>query len=305
MRRGRTAPFLLIAGALAAAGCGSAASAPPTPSPPAVSSASPAGTSPGAGSQPAGTASQRAAADARAILAKFVPPPGAVRLARQPALPADAPSVGLNSADQADAVEYWRAAGSATALLAWEKTHISASFSNQDVLIGPPSWNTMYALPAVAGVLPTREMNVQFYESSDGSTVIMAAAMVAWEPPRPAAEVIPASVTQVTITPLGPWHGQPVPATITSAAVVRRLAALINGLPLSTAGDAPCASGPMDFSLTFRAAAGGPQAAYAAPGACGSLSLQLDGKDEPALQAPDSFLATVLKIAGLNWKQLG
>jgi hypothetical protein len=148
-------------------------------------------------------------------------------------------------------------------------------------------------------------MNVQFYELSDGSTVIMAVAMVAWEPPRPAAEVIPASVTQVTITPLGPWHGHPVPVTVTSASVVRRLAGLVNGLPLSTAGDGPCPSGPMDYSLTFRAAAGGPQVAYAAPSACSSLSLQLDGKDEPALQAPDSFLATVLKIAGLHWKHPG
>jgi hypothetical protein len=307
MRRGRTAAFLL----LLTAGCASAAYAPWAPrvsSASSVSSAVPGGAPSavtGTSNQAGGTVSQRAAADARAILAKFVPPPGAVRLAKQPALPADAPSMGLNSADQADAVAYWRAAGTATALLTWEKAHISASFTRQDVIIGPPSWNTVYSLPAVPGLLSTREMNVQFYDSSGGSTVIMAAAMVAWEPPRPAAEAIPASVTQVTITPLGPWRGHPVPLTVTSAPVVRRLAELVNGLPLSTAGDAPCPSGPMDFSLTFRAAAGGPPVAYAAPGACSSLSLQLDGKDEPALQAPDSFLATVLKIAGLNWKQLG
>lgn len=307
MRRGRTAAFPLIAGALLTAGCGSAAYAPR------VSSASPAGTSTarasadaaGGGVQPTGTPGQRAAADARAILADFVPPPGAVRLASQPALPAGAPSVGLNSTDQADAVAYWRAAGTATALLAWEKAHISASFSRQDVIIGPPSWNTMYSLPAVPGVLPTREMNVQFYQSSGGSTVIMTDAMVAWEPPRPAAEVIPASVTELTIAPLGPWHGHPAPVTITSAPVVRRLAGLVNGLPLSTAGDAPCASGPMSFSITFRAAPGGPQVAYAAPGACGSLDLQLGGKDQPALEAPGSFLATALKIAGLNWQPAG
>jgi hypothetical protein len=306
MRRGSTAPFLLIAGALLAAGCGSAAYAQPVSS--ASAAGTPAGTSTGAavvGAQPGGTASQRAAADARAILAKFVPPPGAVRLARRPALPADAPSMGLNSTDQADAVAYWRAAGSATALLAWEKAHISASFSRQDVIIGPPSRNTVYSLPAVPGVLSTREMNVQFYESPGGSTVIMAAALVAWEPPRPAAEVIPASVTEVIITPLGSWHGHPVPVTITSAPVVRRLAGLVNRLPLSTAGDAPCAMGADRISLTFLAAAGGPEVAYTAPGACGALNLRLGGKDEPALQPPGSFPATVLKLAGLNWQPVG
>lgn len=86
---------------------------------------------------------------------------------------------------QADAVGFWRAPGSATALLAWEKAHISRGFARQDVIIGPPSWNTVYTLPAIPGVLPTREMNVQFYDADGGMTVIMADAMVAWQPARP------------------------------------------------------------------------------------------------------------------------
>jgi hypothetical protein len=304
MRRGTTGSFLLIAGAALAAGCGPAAyapSGPPASSGPASSGSAAAG----APASPAGTARQRAAADARAILADFVPPPGAVRLARQPALPADAPSMGLNSADQADATGFWRASGTATALLAWEKAHISGRFARQNVIIGPPSWNTVYSLPAVPGVLSTREMNVQVYDSGDGTAVIMAAAMVAWEPPRPAAEMIPAGVSEVTISPLGTWRAHPAPVTVTSAPVVGRLAGLINRLPLSTAGDAPCAMAADGFSLAFRAAAGGPEVAYAEPGACGALNLRLNGKDEPALMPPDSFQATVLRIAGLNWQPVG
>jgi hypothetical protein len=73
--------------------------------------------------------------------------------------------MGLNSATRADATGYWRASGAATTLRAWEKGHISRSFSRQDVIIGSPSWNTVYTLPAVPGVLPTREMNVQFDDS--------------------------------------------------------------------------------------------------------------------------------------------
>src|SRR6185437_7352849 len=52
-------------------------------------------------------------------------------------------------------------------------------------------------------------MNVQFYQEGGGQTVIMAEAMVSWQPPRPGAEVIPASVTEVTITPSGAWAGNP------------------------------------------------------------------------------------------------
>ncbi len=285
-------------GAVLAAGCGTATSVPHA----AASSGTPAVTVSG---QPSGTAKQRAAAEARAILGKFAPPPGAVRLAQRPALPGGSPVMGLDSATQANATGYWRASGAATALQAWEKAHISRSFSRQDVIIGPPSWNTVYTLPAGPGVLPTREMNVQFYDTGDGKTVIMAEAMVSWQPPRPAAEVVPASVTAVTIAPSGPWPGNPAPATVTSAPVVQRLAALVNGLPLSTvANGVPCPMAP-GLTLTFRATAGGPAAAVAdGPGACGQVTFALNGRDEPALLPPDAgaYRDAVLKTAGLRWK---
>jgi hypothetical protein len=288
--------LLLILGALLAVGCGGVTSAPHA----AKSSGGPA-----VSGQPSGTPKQRAAADARAILGEFVPPPGAVRLARQPALPGgwgSYPVMSLHSAAQEGAVGYWRVRGAATALLAWEKAHISRSFSRQDVLIGPPSWNTVYSLPAVPGVLPTREMNVQFYDAGDGVTVIMADAMVSWQPPRPGWEVIPAAVTAVTIAASGPWPGSPAPVTITSVPVVRRLAALVNGLPVSTVSQGPCPMG-AGLTLTFRAAADGPAVAAAdGPAECGVVHLRLGGKGEPDLQPPGSYRAAVLKIAGLRWK---
>ena len=284
--------MLLIPSAVLAVSCGSTASA----GHPARS----AGMTTASG-QPSGTPQQRAAAEAKAILRQFVPPSGAVRLAKRPALPSGSPVMGLTATAQADATGYWRASGSATALLAWEKAHISRSFTRQDVLIGPPSWNTVYALPAVPGVLPTREMNVQFYDAGGGMTVITAEAMVVWQPPRPASEVIPASVTEVTIAA----GSVPAPVTITAVPVVRRLAALVNGLPLSTVAQGiPCPSG-IGFTLTFRATAGRPPVAVASgPGACGQVTLTLNGKHEPSLLPPDAstYLATVLKIAGLHWK---
>ena len=297
----RKAPsFLLILGAALAVGCGTVGGGAGTSGPHGAESS---GIKVVSSHSPA-TPKQRAEADAKTILGQFVPPSGAVRLAKRPPLPGGSPVTGLTATTQADVTGYWRVSGSATTLQAWEKAHISRSFSNQDVITGPPSWNTVYSLAPVPGVLPTREMNVQFYDAGGGMTVIMAEAMVSWVPPRPASEAIPASVTVVTIAPSGPWPGAtPAPVPITSVPAVRRLAALVNALPLSTANQAvPCAMG-SGVTLTFRMTVGGPPVAVAdGPGACGVLALRVNGKDEPALQPPGSYLATVLKIAGLHWK---
>lgn len=286
--------FLITACVMLAAGCAASATAPPATR----SSARMAGVTAST------TSRQRAVADARAILSSFVPPPGAVRLARKPQLPGgwgSYPAMGMNSTTQADAVGYWRGTGQPTALLAWEKEHISGSYSRQDVIIGPPSWNTVYSLPPIPGVLPQRELNVQAYEAGGGTTVIMAEAMVSWQPPRPAAEVIPASVRAVTIAASGPWPGNPRPVTIASAPVVRKLAALVNSLPVATAGqDIPCPMG-AGFTLTFGAPGRAPVAVASGPAECGVVHLTLDGEAEPDLQPSGSYRAAILKIAGLPW----
>jgi hypothetical protein len=293
--------FLFILGVMLATGCGTATSAQHA----GASSNALAVSSRPAGNPSGGAAERRAAADAKAILGMFVPPPGAVRLPKRPALPDGSPVMGLNSATQADVTGYWRASGAATVLLAWEKAHIARSFSRQDVIIGPPSWNTVYTLPAVPGVLPTREMNVQFYDTGGGGTVIMAEAMVSWQPPRPHSEAVPDSVTEVTIAPSGPWQGNPAPITITSEPTVRRLAALVNGLPLSSVGpDGPC-NMTTGFTLTFRMTAGGPPVAVAdGPAACGQVSFRLKGKDLSPLLPADAgaYRDAVLKTAGLHWR---
>jgi len=294
---------IILAGALLTAGCAS----PVTGSTASRSTAQTATVIAGGGSV-GGTPEQRAAAEAKVILASFVVPPGAVRLAKRPPLPNGSPGMAMESTTQQDAVVYWQANGQPTALLAWEEAHISRSYSRQDVIIGPPSWNTVYTLPPVPGVLPMREMNVQVYDAGSGKTDIMAEAMVSWAPPRTPAEVIPASVRVVTIAASGPWRGNPGPVTITSAPTVRQLAALVDNLPVATvAGDnmsAPCPMG-TGFTLTFRAAGGGAPVAVAdGPAECGVVHFTLNGKDLPDLQAPDSYRAAVLQLAGLHW-QLG
>jgi hypothetical protein len=236
------------------------------------------------------------------MLGEFVPPPGAVRLAMQPTLPSGGGTMGLVYTTTVQAAGYWRAPGGATALLAWEKAHMSRSFSHQDVIIGPPMWSTVYTLPPLPGVFAARDLNAQFYDVGGGVTVIAVDSMVAWEPPRPATEVIPSSVTVVTI--MGRSMATPEQATITSVPVVRQLAALVNGLPLSTVGPFPCPGG-WGFTLTFRATADGPPVAVVdGPGGCGVVTFRLNGKDQPDLMVRDqaSYDNAVLKIAGLHWK---
>ena len=97
----------------------------------------------------------------------------------------------------------------------------------------------------------------------------------------------------------------PAPVTITSLAAVRRLAALVDSLQLSTIGPgASCPSPPGGgIRLTFLARASGPPLAVAqGPAACGTVQFSADGKQQPALQLTDSFIPQVLKLAGLHWK---
>jgi hypothetical protein len=113
-------PFLIMAGVTLAAGC--AGSSGLAGAPPATRASARL-----TGVAAKGTPRQRAAADARAILSSFVPPPGAVRLAKKPQLPGGG-TMGMNSTAQVDAADYWRVAGQPTGLLAWEQAHISRNY---------------------------------------------------------------------------------------------------------------------------------------------------------------------------------
>ena len=86
---------------------------------------------------------------------------------------------------------------------------------------------------------------------------------------------------------------------------MRGLAALINGLPLSTIPpDAPCpvTLGPF-LSLTFRARAGGPAVAIVQTDQpCGEVTLTVRGEQQPALQNEPALDGRILKLAALPWK---
>jgi hypothetical protein len=254
------------------------------------------------------TARERAVADAAAILRAFVVPPGGRRLPKAPGV-LKVPSSTLVSTTLVDDASFWRAPGQPQAVLAWEQAHLPRRFTPQDADFGPPSWDRTFSLSPVPGVLNDRDLVVEVAAVGNGQTAIRVDAQVSWQPPRPAPEWVPSAARVVTITQLpslDPHASRPpAPVTITDLVVVRRLAALLDSLQLSTIG--PAASCPLvpggGIGLTFLARADGPLLAVAqGPAACGTVQFSVGGKQQPALQITDSFIPQVLKLADLNWK---
>ncbi len=266
------------------------------------------------------TLRQRAEADAAAILRSFAVPPGGHRLAGPPNLPGGVlktPASYLGAVWEVHVTGFWEAPGDPQALLAWEQGHLTPRFTLGDAGFGPPVWDRGFEL-APEGAMVTRELDVEVASAGDGRSGIRVDAWVAWQPPRPAGSLIPSAARTVTIAelsgggpadpadPAGPAAQRlPAPVTITDPATVRGLAALIDGLPLSTIPpDAPCpfSLGPF-LSLTFRARSGGPAVAIVQTDQpCGEVTLTVRGEQQPALQNEPALDGRILKLAALSWK---
>ena len=263
------------------------------------------------------TLRQRAEADAAAILRSFAVPPGGHRLAGPPNLPGGVlktPASYLGATWEMHVTGFWEAPGDPQALLAWEQGHLTPRFTLGDAGFGPPVWDRGFEL-APEGALVTRELDVEVASAGDGRTGIRVDAWVAWQPPRPAGSLVPSAARAVTVAeatdggpadPAGPAAMRlPAPVTITDPATVRALAALIDGLPLSTIPpDAPCpfSLGPF-LSLTFRARPGGPAVAIVQTDQpCGEVTVSVRGEQQPALQNEPALDGRILKLAALSWK---
>lgn len=283
--------------ALAIAGCGTAHGPSSASSPTPSASASP---------------QQRANADAASILASFVPPPGAVRLPAAPGGLRTPLGVMRGASDVVRDTAFWRVSGSPQTVLNWEKTHLPGRFTatgsgtlfamNNPVKL----WNTDFALPPVAGVLPARGMEINAVKAGGGHSALRVDAQVTWQPPKPSTERIPATARVVTISPassLVAGSKVPSPVTVANAVLVRRLASLIDGLPLSPPGAYSC---PADYGrsvqMTFSAVRGGtPLAVVTAAGTgCEGVRVIVGGKPQPTLSGAGAA-GQVLSIAGLHW----
>jgi hypothetical protein len=243
-------------------------------------------------------------------------PPGGHRLAGPPNLSGGVlkrPITYLAATWEVHVTGFWEAPGSPQALLAWEQGHLTARSTVGGADFGPPAWDRDFEL-AAEGALITRELIVEVASAGHGQTGIRVDAWVAWQPPRSAGSLIPTAARAVTIAQssngpsglAGPTAERlPAPVTITDPATVRRLAALIDGLPVSTiAPDAPCAFsfGPF-LSLTFRARSGSPALAIVQTDqSCDGVTLTVRGKQQPTLQNEPTLDSRILKLTALSWK---
>ena len=255
---------------------------------------------------------QRAEADAAAIRASFVPPPGARRLTGAPDAGGGVltrPAMTVVMANLVDAASWWLAPGQPQAVLTWEKAHMPRRFtssewgsSGQDA---SEEWDRVFDLPPVPGVLNSRQLIVEVASAGHGQTGIRIDAQVEWLPPKPAAERVPAAAESVTISavpsgqPIGKW---PPGATITSRDEVRRIASLVNGLRVWPPGRYSCALPPTWLmKLTFRGADGRTLAVVTGDQWCDTVDFTAGGKPLLSLGGADSLKQQVLAIAGLHW----
>jgi hypothetical protein len=159
-------------------------------------------------------------------------------------------------------------------------------------------------------VLTARDLVNTVTSAGRDRTAIRVDGQVTWQPPRPRGEVVPASARLVTLAEVPGGNLNPAlppPVTVSGVAAVRKIAALADGLPLSTAGTEPCPLSPgNELQLTFRARAGGrPLAVAEGPGACSTLQFSVNGTQQPALAISESFIADVLAAAGVHWTGVG
>lgn len=258
---------------------------------------------------------QRAAADTAAILASFVPPPGARRLSGAPAAdggalrqPFQTPGV-FHLMEKAS---WWLAPGQPRQVLGWERAHLPRRFAYAgDTTYGSSGnftlWGDQFSLPAVPGLLVDRDLLVAVVSAGGGRTAIRVDAQVAWVPAKPADERVPSVARVVTVTVL-PSNGPGGPArlqsvTISDAATVRRIAALVDSLPLAPYMTVSCpAFDGGEVRLAFLGRVGGPVLAAVSSNmdGCPPADFTAGGKQLPMLAGGSSFGPQVAALAGLR-----
>lgn len=209
---------------------------------------------------------------------------------------------------------WWRAPGTMDSVLAWVKAHPpkGLSLTGAGASSGPSGITSRFyefSLPPVPGVLLSRSLYVSVASDGPDRTALRVDSEVAWLPAKPAAEHIPASARLVTITAVPGASAGRVrhvhrPVTITSRAVVAKIATVVDDLPLMPPGVFSCPAGNgLGLRLAFRAVKGGPVLAQvtAEANGCGTVTLEVGGKHMPALWGGARMTQQVLRLAGIHW----
>jgi hypothetical protein len=258
---------------------------------------------PASAASPASTPPPGAAVAAARMLAGFLPPPGAVRVATAPGQALRAAPERPGNADLVTRTGFWLAAGRPQAVLAWIEAHRPAglAWTGRGQLGERHRAVVLFAefsAPPAAGLAErTLVVSVAPAGTAVGAaaasdvTGIRVDAQVTWMPAKPAAERIPAAAREITVTFSGgdgdgDGAGRARTWRITDAATVARVKAIADGLPLVPPGLTHC---PADLGrqveFVFRAERGGPVLAtvVASTGGCGTATVAIGGHAYPPL----------------------
>ena len=248
-------------------------------------------------------------ADAAANLASFPAPPGARRVAQVPATASEWLKQAPLTTGQIDDVSYWTVAGAPVNVLTWVREHLprqytliysgtegglymtpyrvriqpqsSTGTSSATSIVSPRAWYDEFTLRTTANALPVRALIVTVASAGTGQTAIRVDAQDSWARTRSATQLVPDSVTSVTVSP--DRAGGPIivggSTTVTSPALVRRIVSLVNELPLYATNVSRSCSVPVleGDRLVFRDGTGRVVAsATASLYQCGTVSLTID-----------------------------
>src|SRR5262249_32017887 len=148
---------------------------------------------------------ERAEADAAAILAEFVVPPGGRKLPGPPTGQASQMkdiTGSSGSPNWIDKTGFWQVKGDPQQVLAWTASHVGRSHLDGGLVTNLPVqgrpetvWERDYLLPSDPAVEDWRELTVEAADAGNGQTAIRVDAQVTWLPARQASEMVPAAAT--------------------------------------------------------------------------------------------------------------
>lgn len=237
----------------------------------------------------------QARSDARRILGELRLPPGAAASASDPSggvlrQPASRPA----TPNLVDVHGFWTLPGDPQGALDWIERHPPAG--SRQTLSGAGAgsgaqddWFAGFSFPGPA----ERTLLVTVTDAGGGTTALRADAQVIWLAVRPRWERVPSAVRLVTVTqgPTAMVEGDP--------GRVRRIAGLVNHLPVAQPGATAC---PVDtgqrMRLAFRRSANGPPVAVAIAegGGCGLVTFSLHGRRGPVLAGGRRLIRRVRAI---------
>ncbi len=272
-------------------------------------------------SRPVGVTTRTAAeneaaarSDAGALLMATPLPAGATQSAAEPSEAGSKlaqPGLRPATPNLVDDHEWWIVPGPRADVLEYVEAHRPAGTSES--LCGPSTTNGViesecayFAWPKVPGTLTTRWLVVEVVQLPGGATGLRADAEVVWVTPRPASETIPAGARLLRVSVSSSIKAnQPRqrPLTVTSAAKIEKVTALIDALPAEQPGSIVC---PADFGIDVRLAfyrrRGGPPLAVANddPGGCGDVGLTIEGRAQPPLEGGTRLVEGVDHVLGVR-----